>query len=101
MREVRKAVLAAGGHVNDRRARRGILPRAVRVAVVGYPNVGKSALINSLVGRKRAVSANRPGVTRSLQWIRIATSRDSDGGGDTVSRGVRGSRGDGSEESKP
>jgi 50S ribosome-binding GTPase len=33
----------------------------------------KSALINRLLGRRRARTANTPGVTRSLQWIRIRT----------------------------
>lgn len=46
---------------------RGIQPRAVRAAVIGFPNVGKSALINRLLGRKMAQSKNLPGVTRSLR----------------------------------
>lgn len=37
----------------------------------------KSALINRLLGRKRAKTANTPGVTRSLQWIRVATDKTS------------------------
>jgi len=69
--ELRRAILAAGEHVNTRRQRRGIQPRPVRAAILGYPNVGKSALINRLVGRKKTKSENRPGVTRGFSWIRI------------------------------
>lgn len=72
VRGVRGAALAAGAGVNARRAARGLLPRAVRVVVIGYPNVGKSALINRLVGRRAVRSANTPGVTRQLQWVRLA-----------------------------
>ena len=69
--ELRRAILAAGKHVNARRRRRGIQPRPVRAAILGYPNVGKSALINRLVGRRKAKSENRPGVTRGFSWVRI------------------------------
>ena len=60
-----------GKHVNERRKRRGIAPRPIRAAVLGYPNVGKSALINRLVGQRKVKSENRPGVTRGFSWIRI------------------------------
>ncbi|OSX76711.1 hypothetical protein BU14_0178s0027, partial [Porphyra umbilicalis] len=72
VRGVRAAALAAGASVNARRAGRGLRPRPVRVVVIGYPNVGKSALINRLVGRRAVRSANTPGVTRQLQWVRLA-----------------------------
>lgn len=42
----------------------------LRVLVAGIPNVGKSAVINKLVGRRRAIVGAKPGVTRSQQWIR-------------------------------
>ena len=38
---------------------------------MGVPNVGKSTLINRLVGRKATNVGNRPGVTKNLEWIRI------------------------------
>lgn len=45
--------------------------RPIRVMIVGIPNVGKSSLINKLVGKKSAKTGNRPGITKGKQWIRI------------------------------
>ncbi len=69
--QLRQALARVGQGVNQRRQRRGMLPRAVRVAVVGCPNVGKSALINRLLGRRVANSAPKAGVTRQCQWLRL------------------------------
>jgi ribosome biogenesis GTP-binding protein YlqF len=71
--ELRDALLAVGHLVNERRARRGLKPRAVRACVIGFPNIGKSALINRLVGRRVVESAPKPGVTRVLKWVRLGT----------------------------
>lgn len=68
---LKKKALETGVAINEKRLRKGIQPRAVRAAIIGFPNVGKSALINRLLGRKMAKSQNLPGVTRSLQWVRI------------------------------
>lgn len=43
---------------------------SLRVLVLGIPNVGKSAIINKLVGRRSAAVGARPGVTRGQQWVR-------------------------------
>lgn len=41
----------------------------VRAGIVGYPNVGKSSLINRLLKRRMCPAAPRPGVTRELKYI--------------------------------
>lgn len=70
--QVAKAAQKAGIEINRRRRDRGMLPRPVRAVAIGFPNVGKSALINRLLKRRVAESAARPGVTRQLRWIRIS-----------------------------
>ncbi|MBO4538528.1 MAG: ribosome biogenesis GTPase YlqF [Erysipelotrichaceae bacterium] len=51
---------------------RGMKHVEIKAMVVGIPNVGKSTLINSVAQKKAAKTADRPGVTRSLQWIKIS-----------------------------
>jgi ribosome biogenesis GTP-binding protein YlqF len=62
--------------INANRTRRGLKPRAVRACVVGFPNIGKSALINRLLHRRVVMSAAMPGVTRVLRWVRMGESLD-------------------------
>ena len=45
--------------------------RVIRVMILGIPNVGKSTFINKIAGRKTAKTEDRPGVTRSKQWVPI------------------------------
>lgn len=63
-------------NVNNKRRAKGLLPRAIRAGVVGYPNVGKSSLINRLLKRRICEAAPRPGVTRELKWVRIGQDLD-------------------------
>jgi ribosome biogenesis GTPase A len=51
---------------------RGVVGRPLRVMIVGIPNTGKSTLINRLSKTSKAEAADRPGVTRQRQWIRIS-----------------------------
>ena len=55
---------------------KGLVGKAVRVMVVGIPNVGKSTFINRILGRKSAKAADRPGVTRGSQWFRVDSGID-------------------------
>lgn len=54
----------------ERDAAKG-MSKALRIMVVGIPNVGKSTLINQISGRKGAKAENRPGVTRGKQWVTV------------------------------
>ncbi len=54
----------------ERNAAKG-MNKALKVMVVGIPNVGKSTLINQISGRKGAKAENRPGVTRGKQWVNV------------------------------
>jgi ribosome biogenesis GTPase A len=50
---------------------KGQAGRVIRVMVVGIPNVGKSTFINRVSGRRTAKAEDRPGVTRSSQWVPV------------------------------
>lgn len=50
---------------------KGIKARAVRAMILGIPNVGKSSLINRLLGTATAKTGDKPGVTRGQQWLKV------------------------------
>ncbi len=56
----------------QKQANKGLQTRAIRTMILGIPNVGKSTLINGLANRKATRVGNRPGVTKSQQWIKLA-----------------------------
>ena len=56
---------------NEKRAKKGLKPRGLRVLVLGIPNVGKSTFINTIAGKKKTVVGNKPGVTKQLSWIKV------------------------------
>lgn len=53
---------------------KGARRRAARCMILGIPNVGKSSLINRLAGSAKTKTADKPGVTRAKQWIRIGAN---------------------------
>lgn len=55
----------------QRYADKGQTGRALKLMIVGIPNVGKSTFINQIAGRKGAKAENRPGVTRGKQWVTV------------------------------
>ncbi len=57
--------------LNEKRKKKGLKERKIRVLVLGIPNVGKSTLINRLVGKKATQVGDKPGITKKLEWIRI------------------------------
>ena len=57
--------------LNEKRKSKGLKERKARAIILGIPNVGKSTLINRLVGKKATNVGNKPGITKQLEWIRI------------------------------
>ena len=70
-----KETSKVGDIINVERKKKGLKPKqSVRALVIGAPNVGKSTLINRLVGKKKTVTGNKPGVTKQLSWIRVGSN---------------------------
>ena len=69
--EIFKVTEEVNKELNDKRKEKGLKERKVRILILGIPNVGKSTLINTLVGKKATNVGNRPGITIQLEWIRI------------------------------
>ena len=57
--------------MNQKRKEKGLKERKIRALILGIPNVGKSTLINRLVGKKATNVGNKPGITKQLEWIRV------------------------------
>jgi tRNA modification GTPase len=60
--EARRLVTELAGRMNSR----GVSPDGFRVVLVGWPNVGKSSLMNALVGQPAAIVSHVPGTTRDF-----------------------------------
>lgn len=71
-----KAVDKLAAKATEKFKAKGILKRPARVMVVGYPNVGKSTIINRLSHTKKAKVENRPGVTQQQQWVKVKSKLD-------------------------
>jgi ribosome biogenesis GTPase A len=55
---------------------RGGMVKPVRVLICGIPNVGKSTLINTLIGQRKAKTGDEPGITKTEQRIALASDFD-------------------------
>jgi ribosome biogenesis GTPase A len=55
----------------ERMKKKGLRKVNIRLMVAGIPNVGKSKLINKLVGKNKAGVGNKPGFTRGKQWLKV------------------------------
>ena len=55
----------------EKRRAKGMIGKALRIMVVGIPNVGKSSFINRMANSKKTQVGDRPGVTRGKQWVTI------------------------------
>lgn len=66
-----KKILEVSKPVTEKMVARGLLPRAIRVMVVGMPNVGKSSTINRLIKKSKTKTGAKAGVTRQQQWVRV------------------------------
>lgn len=68
-KKIVQACLELTKEKREKQIAKGIHPRAARVMVCGVPNVGKSTLINHVLGKTTAKTEDRPGVTKNLTWI--------------------------------
>ena len=76
IKEICKSAKEARASIDQRRISRGMKIRPIRALTLGFPNVGKSALINRIANKKVVESARKAGVTRSLRWIRLDNGID-------------------------
>jgi ribosome biogenesis GTPase A len=68
---LKKALLDVMKDKIQRDKAKGFRQQAIKTMIVGIPNVGKSSLINKIANKACTVTGDRPGVTKSKQWIRL------------------------------
>lgn len=67
---LKKEIEKAAEDIYEKYTEKG-MKKTVRAVVAGIPNVGKSAILNRLLGGKKLKEGNKPGVTRGLQWVKL------------------------------
>ncbi|MDD2216983.1 MAG: ribosome biogenesis GTPase YlqF [Eubacteriales bacterium] len=65
----KKQLVARLDRLQEKKNEGQLRHKPLRIMIVGVPNVGKSSLINRLMGKKSAKIGDRPGVTRGKQWL--------------------------------
>ncbi|MGX7042769.1 ribosome biogenesis GTPase YlqF [Leuconostoc holzapfelii] len=70
---VTKAARRAVAAKKEAQLARGIQDQPIRAMITGIPNVGKSTLLNHLVMKNVAPTADRPGVTKKIAWLKTPT----------------------------
>ena len=76
IKEICKSTKESRLSIDNRRLSRGMKIRPIRALTLGFPNVGKSALINRIANKRVVESARKAGVTRNLRWIRLDSGID-------------------------
>ena len=76
IKEIYKSTVESRFSIDNRRVSRGMKIRPIRALTLGFPNVGKSALINRFANKRVVESARKAGVTRNLRWIRLDSGID-------------------------
>ena len=71
MKEITAACMRLTKEKTERQMARGRVYVPVRAMVAGIPNVGKSTFINKYTGRSVTKTGDKPGVTKTEQWVRI------------------------------
>jgi len=74
--EICKPAKESRASIDARRISRGMKIRPIRALTLGFPNVGKSALINWIAKKRVVDSARKAGVTRNLRWIKLDSGID-------------------------
>lgn len=73
LKDVEKAALKLMEEKLAKLREKGLLTKTVRIMILGIPNVGKSTFINKIAGKAIAETGDRPGVTRSRQWVKVSS----------------------------
>ena len=76
IKEICKSTKESRLSIDNKRLSRGMKIRPIRTLTLGFPNVGKSALINRIANKRVVESARKAGVTRNLRWIRVDSGID-------------------------
>lgn len=71
IKDVIEAIKLEYESLKEKYSKKGRIGKAIRVMIVGIPNVGKSTFINSIAKKNTAKVGNKPGVTKQKQWIKV------------------------------